>query len=109
MVAHYLRRLGLLERMAEQVRFARRRFGHYEVIDFVAVFMGYALSGEATVETFYDRLLPFAPPFMALFGRNRLPHCSTLSRFLAAIDQSTVEALRTLFPRGSAGAATHTG
>jgi hypothetical protein len=26
----------------EQVRFARRRFGHYEVIDFVAVLLGYA-------------------------------------------------------------------
>ena len=34
---------------------------------------------------------------MALFGRNRLPHRSTLSRFLAALDQPTMEALRTLF------------
>ena len=34
---------------------------------------------------------------MALFGRSQLPHRSTLSRFLAAIDQSTLEALRTLF------------
>jgi len=32
---------------------------------------------------------------MALFGRNQLPHRSTLSRFLATLDQSTVEALRT--------------
>ncbi len=29
--------------------------------------------------------------------RNQLPHRSTLSRFLAALDQSTVEALRALF------------
>ena len=36
---------------------------------------------------------------MALFGRNRLPHRSTLSRFLAALDQPTVEALRTLFQK----------
>nr|BBH86439.1 hypothetical protein KTC_11900 [Thermosporothrix sp. COM3] len=34
---------------------------------------------------------------MALFGRNRLPHRSTLSRFLAALAPLTVEALRTLF------------
>src|SRR5205807_8913339 len=34
---------------------------------------------------------------MALFGRQRLPHRSTLSRFLAAVDQPTVEALRALF------------
>jgi hypothetical protein len=34
---------------------------------------------------------------MALFGRNRLPHRSTLSRFLAALDQESREALRTLF------------
>lgn len=34
---------------------------------------------------------------MALFERNQLPHRSTLSRFLAALDQSTVEALRTSF------------
>jgi hypothetical protein len=31
---------------------------------------------------------------MALFGRNLLPHRSTLSRFLAALDQTPVEALR---------------
>lgn len=34
---------------------------------------------------------------MALFGRERLPHRSTLNRFLAALDQAPVEALRTLF------------
>jgi hypothetical protein len=34
---------------------------------------------------------------MALFGRSNLPHRSTLSRFLAALDQPTVEALRSLF------------
>ncbi len=34
---------------------------------------------------------------MALFSRKLLPHRSTLSRFLAALDQPTVEALRTLF------------
>jgi hypothetical protein len=61
---------------------ARHRFGHYDVIDFVAVLIGYAISGERTLEAFYERLQPFAPAFMALFGRDRLPHRSTLSRVL---------------------------
>jgi hypothetical protein len=34
---------------------------------------------------------------MALFGRDHLPHRSTLSRFLAALDQAPVEALRAVF------------
>jgi hypothetical protein len=34
--------------------------------------------GERTLEAFYERLQPFAHTFMALFGRERLPHRSTL-------------------------------
>jgi hypothetical protein len=97
LIAHYLRRQGVLALIEERVRFARRRFGHYEVIDFVAVLLGYAISGERTLETFYERVQPFANAFMALFGRDRLPARSTLSRFLAALGQAPVEALRTLF------------
>jgi len=47
------------------VRFARRRFGRYEVIDFLAVLFGYAMSGARTLEAFYQQLQPFAVPFMA--------------------------------------------
>src|SRR2546423_9584104 len=97
LIAHYLKRLGVLSAIEERVRFARRRFGHYDLIDFVAVLLGYAISGEATLKTFYERLLPFATPFMAVFERERLPARSTLSRFLAALDQASVEALRTQF------------
>jgi hypothetical protein len=97
LIAHFLRCQGVLSAIAEQVRFARRRFGHYEVIDFVAVLIGYAISGEHTLEAFYERVQPFATAFMALFGRNHLPARSTLSRFLAALDQAPVEALRELF------------
>jgi hypothetical protein len=96
-IAHYLTHLGLLEKLANRVRFVRCRFGTYDVIDFVAVLIGYALSGEPTLETFYERLLPFAIPFMAVFGRNKLPSRSALSRFLKAMDQPPVEALRLLF------------
>jgi hypothetical protein len=96
-LAHHLRRQGVLAAIAEQVHFARRRFGHYEVIDFVAVLFGYAISGERTLQAFYERLHPFAMVFMALFGRDQLPARSTLSRFLAALTPVPVEALRSLF------------
>jgi hypothetical protein len=97
LIAHFLRKQGVLSAIAEQVRFARRRFGRYEVLDFVAVLLGYAISGERTLEAFYERLAPWADAFMALFGRERLPARSTLSRFLAALSPEPVEALRTLF------------
>ncbi len=96
-VAQLLTSSGVLKSIEEQVRFARARFGTYEVLDFVAVLIGYAVSAEPTLEAFYDRLTPFAAAFMALFGRELLPHRSTLSRFLAALDQPVVEALRALF------------
>src|SRR2546423_15793 len=97
LIVQYLRKHEILSASAEQVRFARRRFGHYDVIDFVAVLFGYAISGERTLEAFYEHLHPFAAAFMALFGRDRLPAHSTLSRFLAALSWEPVEALRTLF------------
>jgi hypothetical protein len=97
LIAHHLGRQWVLSAIAEQVRFARRRFGRYETIDFVAVLLGYAISGERTLEAFYERLAPWAGTFMALSGRERLPARSTLSRFLAALSPEPVETLRTLF------------
>lgn len=97
MFAHCLTHEGSLKAIREQVRFARARIGTYELMDFVAVVIGYVLSGEPTLQTFYERLAPFAELFMSLFERNQLPHRSTLSRYLSALDQPTVEALRTLF------------
>ncbi len=97
LIVHHLQRQGVLAAIEEQVCFARRRFGRYEVIDFLAVLFGYAVSSERTLEAFYERLEPWAGVFMALFGRDRLPARSTLSRFLAALDQAAVEALRTVF------------
>jgi len=67
----------------------------------VAVLVGYALSGERTLQAYYDRLAAFATPFMALFERHELPHRATLSRFLAAVDRSCPEALRALFASSS--------
>src|SRR5712691_8252976 len=96
-ISSYLRKHHVLSKINEKVRFARKRFGRYEVIDFLAVLFGYAISGERTLEAFYERLQPFAVPFMALFDRDQLPARSTLSRFLAALDRVAVENLRTLF------------
>src|SRR5256714_9156364 len=96
-VAQVLTHVGLLTAIQEHVQFARARFGQYDTMDFVVVLLGYAISGEATLQSFYERLAPFAAVFMALFGRHRLPSRSALSRFLAALDQEAVEALRTQF------------
>lgn len=97
LIVEYLRKHGILTKISEGVRFARRRMGHYEVIDFLAVLFGYAISGERTLGAFYERLQPFAVPFMAVFDRDQLPARSTLSRFLAALTMEPVEALRALF------------
>ena len=88
---------GVLSAINSQVRLARGRFGRYEVIDFLAVLFGYAISGERTLEVFYERLLPLAQPFMALFERENLPSRSALSRFLASLSWTATETLRTLF------------
>lgn len=63
------------------------------MIDFVVVLIGYALSEEPTLKAFYERLLPIASPFIALFGRPRLPNRSTTFRYLSALAQARVEAL----------------
>lgn len=97
LVASHLQKQGTLNKICERVRFARRRFGRYDVLDFLAVLFGYAISGERTLEAFYESVQPFASAFMALFGRASLPAASTLSRFLAALPAEPVEALRTLF------------
>src|SRR5262245_20354104 len=97
LLARHFTQRGILAAISEHVRLARGRAGHYDVIDFVAVLLGYALSAEPTLEAFFDRLRPFAEQFMALFGRQTLPHRSTLSRFLADVDEACLEALRQLF------------
>lgn len=96
-ISSYLHKHGVLGKITEQVRFTRKRFGRYEMIDFLTVLFGYAISGERTLEAFYERLQPFAVPFMALFERDQLPSRSALSRFLAVLTEAPVETLRTLF------------
>jgi hypothetical protein len=100
-MARYLEKKGLLEAFAHQVRLVRGRFGRYEPIDFLALLLGYAISGEPTLADFFERLAPFGSAFMALFGRKCLPHRSSLSRFLADVDPPCLEAFRTLFEQQS--------
>jgi hypothetical protein len=97
LIVRYLRQQGMLTAICEHVRFARRRFGRYDVIDFFAVLLGYAISGERTLEDFYQSLTPWASVFMALFDREHLPARSTLSRFFAAFSAEALEALRRVF------------
>ena len=85
MISRYLHTHGIRSLINEHVRFARKRFGRFEVIDFLAILFNYAISGERALETFYERLQPFAVAFMALFERDQLPSRSALSRFLAAL------------------------
>lgn len=96
-VTHALQRHGILKAIEERVRFVRARMGKYELIDCVAMLIGYAVSGEPTLRAFCERVQPFASAFMALFGRADFPTPPTLSRYLAVLDQPCVEALRTLF------------
>ena len=97
MIARHLATKGLFEAFAQQVHLVRGRFGTYESIDFLALLIGYAISGERTLADFFERVEPFEAAFMALFGRRCLPHRSSLSRFLAAVDRPCLEAFRTLF------------
>lgn len=96
-LSQHLATKGMLATFAQQIRLVRGRFGSYEPLDFLALLIGYAISGERTLADFFQRLAPFGAAFMALFGRTRLPHHSSLSRFLAGVDCPCLEAFRTLF------------
>jgi len=60
LIAEYLRTHGLLQAINDQVRLVRGRFGQYEVMDFLVLLFGYAISGERTLEAYFARLAPFA-------------------------------------------------
>src|SRR5258708_37636278 len=93
-VVQFLATKGVLDAFAHQVCLVRGRFGRYEPIDFLALLIGYAISGERTLSDFFERLVPFGTAFIALFGRNCLPHRSSLSRFLAEVDRPCLDTIR---------------
>jgi hypothetical protein len=65
----------------------RRRFGRSEVIDFLVVLFGYAISGERTLEAFYERREPFAVPFMAGAGARPAPSSLTPCALFGGADR----------------------
>ena len=93
-IATFLKEHHLLASVSDHVRFSRARMGRYELIDFVVVLLGYALSGERTIHDFYQRLAAHGDLYMEIFERDHLPHRSTLSRFLAALTPVCVEQVR---------------
>src|SRR5215467_10552655 len=58
-IAHHLATKGLLDAFAHQVPLVRGRFGRYESLDYLALLVGYAISGERTLADFFERLAPF--------------------------------------------------
>jgi len=73
-VARHLAKKELLDLFGQQVRLTRGRFGSYEPIDFLALLIGYAISGERTLADFFERVAPFGIAFHgALWARQPSP------------------------------------
>ncbi len=99
LVLRHWRDSGLVQALQSTVRVPRGRMGHFEVCDFVLVLLTYAISGERTLAALFTALTPCATALAALWQRARLPSRAALSRFLAAVPASALEALRALLFR----------
>ena len=97
LLGEYWRRTGLLDRLRTEVKVNRGRMGQYEVCDFVLLLLSYAVSGRVTLQAFFEELRSVQAVVMSVWQRQQCPVASTLSRFLEAIDATSVEQLRTLF------------
>ena len=62
LLAHHLTRREVLDAICDQVHLARGCMGRYEVIDFLAVLFGYAISGERTLAAFLSGWPPLPVP-----------------------------------------------
>lgn len=100
-LSRFLSAQGAFQAMEEHVILVRKRAGHYEPLDFLAILIGYAISGERTLADFFQRIAPFQDAYMALFGRRCFPHRSSLSHFLSDVDAPALESLRLLFQQFS--------
>ncbi|MCP3145001.1 hypothetical protein LXT23_47520, partial [Pyxidicoccus sp. QH1ED-7-1] len=87
---------GLLHALQTKVLVPRGRMGHFEVCDFVLVLLAYTVSGERTLAALFTAMTPCAAALAALWQRERLPSRAALSRFLAAVPASALEALRAM-------------
>lgn len=54
-LSQHLATKGMLATFAQQIRLVRGRFGSYEPLDFLALLIGYAISGERTLADFFQR------------------------------------------------------
>ena len=98
LLTRYLRQQGVLEAISEQVRFARRRFGRVRGDRLCGGALRLRHQRRADVGSLLRTPASLRHSgSLALFGRERLPARSTLSRFLAALSAEPVEALRKLF------------
>jgi hypothetical protein len=97
LLGQYWQSSGLLERLQRQVHVNRGRMGKYEVCDFVLLLLSYAVSGLNSLQAFFEQLSSVAPVLMAVWDRQHCPVASSLSRFLADVNNDAVEALRDLF------------
>jgi hypothetical protein len=85
---------GLLEKLEQRVHVPRGRMGTYVECDFVLPTLSYASSGERTLKDFYERLEGFEAALAGLWGRKAVASRSALSRFHAAVEDESLEALR---------------
>ncbi|MBD2309071.1 hypothetical protein H6G17_26770 [Chroococcidiopsis sp. FACHB-1243] len=97
LVGQYWNQSGLLDRLQQQVRVRRGRMGRYEVCDFVLLLLAYAVSGVETLKLFFEQLESIKSVLMSVWQRAGCPVAATLSRFLADVDKTAVEQLRSLF------------
>ena len=97
LLGKYWQTSGLVDYLCEEVHVARGRMGWYEVLDFVLLLLSYAISRERTLKSFFKSLEPVKGILMSLWGRERCPSASALSRFLASVDGGVVGSLRRLF------------
>jgi hypothetical protein len=92
-VARHLAKKEVLDAFSHQIRLVRGRFGNYEPIDFLALLIGYAVSGERTLSDFFERVTPFGAAFMALFGRASLPHRASALPFSGSCRSSLLRSV----------------
>lgn len=97
LVGQYWNQSGLLECLQQKVRVNRGRIGRYEVCDFVLLLLAYAVSEVETLKLFFEQLESVKSVLMSVWKRAECPVAATLSRFLADIDETAVEQLRSLF------------
>jgi hypothetical protein len=73
------------------------RSGQYGLQDFLLVLLLHACGANEHLRETLREARPFGGAIMAIWARSAMPSQSQLSRWLARVDASAVEAFRTLF------------